>query len=121
MLVNLSNVGWFGPGAPFVSIAFVRSFISPSVVAVLVVTDATFRGTKVRVIIDTGSEVTMGNEALRRRVARAPEVRVMAVRRERIADLPTPRELRPNVVAHRPRRRVEGSGNVGVHPGIIPV
>ena len=37
----------------------------------LVVTDADFRGTKVRVILDTGAEVSMGNEALRRRVARA--------------------------------------------------
>ena len=37
----------------------------------LVVTDADFRGTKVRVILDTGTEVSMGNEALRRRVARS--------------------------------------------------
>ena len=34
----------------------------------LVVTDAYYRGVKVRVILDTGTEVTMGNEALRRRV-----------------------------------------------------
>jgi predicted aspartyl protease len=37
----------------------------------LVVTDAQFRGTRVRVILDTGAEVSMGNEAFRRRVARS--------------------------------------------------
>ncbi len=36
----------------------------------LVVTDAFYGGTRVRVIIDTGSAVTMGNPALRKRVAR---------------------------------------------------
>lgn len=45
--------------------------VAKSLFGQLVVTDATFRGTKVRVIIDTGSEVTMGNEPLRLRVARA--------------------------------------------------
>ncbi len=34
----------------------------------LVVTDASFRGHRIRVILDTGSAVSMGNEALRRRV-----------------------------------------------------
>lgn len=37
----------------------------------LVVTDATYRNTKIRVILDTGTEVSMGNEALRRRVMRS--------------------------------------------------
>ena len=37
----------------------------------LVVTDADFRGTRVRVILDTGAEISMGNEALRRRIARS--------------------------------------------------
>lgn len=36
----------------------------------LVVTDASYAGTRVRVVIDTGSAVTMGNPALRRRVER---------------------------------------------------
>lgn len=35
----------------------------------LVVTDAYYAGTRVRVILDTGSAVTMGNPALRKRVA----------------------------------------------------
>lgn len=37
----------------------------------LVVTDATFRGSRIRVILDTGSAVSMGNEPLRRLVRRA--------------------------------------------------
>lgn len=36
----------------------------------LVVTDAYVNGKRVRVILDTGSAVTMGNEALRKRIAR---------------------------------------------------
>lgn len=36
----------------------------------LVVTDADVNGTRVRIVLDTGSAVTVGNEALRRRVAR---------------------------------------------------
>lgn len=36
----------------------------------LVVTNATYRGTKIRVVLDTGTPVTMGNEALRRRLLR---------------------------------------------------
>jgi predicted aspartyl protease len=34
----------------------------------LIVTDASYRGRKIRVILDTGSGITMGNMALRRRV-----------------------------------------------------
>lgn len=37
----------------------------------LIVTDAEFDGQQIRVVIDTGSAVTVGNEALRRLVARA--------------------------------------------------
>jgi hypothetical protein len=37
----------------------------------LVVTNATYRNTKIRVILDTGTPVSMGNEALRRTVARS--------------------------------------------------
>jgi predicted aspartyl protease len=37
----------------------------------LVVTDATFRGSRIRVVLDTGSAVSMGNEPLRRLVRRA--------------------------------------------------
>lgn len=44
--------------------------VAKSLFGQLVVTDATYRNTKIRVILDTGSEVTMGNEALRQRVAR---------------------------------------------------
>lgn len=42
-----------------------------SVFGQLVVTDAKYRGQDVRVILDTGSVVSMGNSALRRRLARA--------------------------------------------------
>lgn len=45
--------------------------VAKSLFGQLVVTDATFRNTKVRVILDTGTEVSMGNEALRQRVARS--------------------------------------------------
>lgn len=41
-----------------------------SVFGQLVVTDASYAGTRVKVIIDTGSAVTMGNPALRARVER---------------------------------------------------
>ena len=55
-----------------------KSFGSPDEIVVrakslfgqLVVTDAYYGGTRVRVILDTGSAVTMGNPALRKRVAR---------------------------------------------------
>jgi predicted aspartyl protease len=47
-----------------------------SVYGQLVVTDASYAGTRVKVIIDTGSAVTMGNPALRARVER----RKMALR-----------------------------------------
>ena len=40
----------------------------------LVVTDAAYRGRKVRVILDTGSGVTMGNMALKRRVGRGAKM-----------------------------------------------
>lgn len=42
-----------------------------SVFGQLVVTDARYKGQPVRVILDTGSVVSMGNAALRRRLARA--------------------------------------------------
>lgn len=42
-----------------------------SVLGQLVVTDARYRGQTVRVILDTGSMVSMGNAALRKRLARA--------------------------------------------------
>jgi predicted aspartyl protease len=41
-----------------------------SVFGQLVVTDALYRGTRVRVILDTGAAVTMGNLALQRHVGR---------------------------------------------------
>lgn len=41
-----------------------------SVFGEMIVTDARYRGQRVRVILDTGSGVTMGNLALQRRVAR---------------------------------------------------
>jgi predicted aspartyl protease len=41
-----------------------------SVLGQLVVTDAMYRGTRVRVVLDTGSAVTMGNLALKARVGR---------------------------------------------------
>ncbi|MES1972704.1 MAG: aspartyl protease family protein [Pseudomonadota bacterium] len=37
----------------------------------LIVTDASYRGRKIRVILDTGSGITMGNMALKQRVARS--------------------------------------------------
>ncbi|MEG3087589.1 aspartyl protease family protein [Sphingomonas sp. PB4P5] len=39
-----------------------------SVLGQLVVTDALYRGTKIRVVLDSGSAVTMGNLALQRRI-----------------------------------------------------
>lgn len=41
-----------------------------SVLGQLVVTDALYAGTRVRVILDTGSAITMGNLALKKRVSR---------------------------------------------------
>jgi predicted aspartyl protease len=41
----------------------------------LIVTDAFYRGVRIQVVLDTGSQVTMGNGALRRRIGtRAPKV-----------------------------------------------
>jgi predicted aspartyl protease len=46
----------------------------------LIVTDASYRGRKIRVILDTGSGLTMGNLALRRRIAHgAKDVRPIAL------------------------------------------
>ena len=44
--------------------------VAKSLFGQLIVTDAHYRGQRVRVILDTGSGVTMGNLALQRRVAR---------------------------------------------------
>lgn len=46
-----------------------------SVFGQLVVTDAQYKGQSVRVILDTGSVVSMGNSALRRKLARTDERR----------------------------------------------
>jgi predicted aspartyl protease len=40
----------------------------------LIVTDASYRGQKIRVILDTGSGITMGNLALQRRVAKGAKL-----------------------------------------------
>jgi predicted aspartyl protease len=40
----------------------------------LIITDAAYRGRKVRVILDTGSGITMGNMALKRRVGRGAKI-----------------------------------------------
>jgi len=41
-----------------------------SVFGQLIVTDAYYEGTRIQVVLDTGSQVSMGNSALRKRVAR---------------------------------------------------
>lgn len=48
-----------------------------SVLGQLVVTDAVYRGTRIRVVLDTGSAVTMGNLALKARVGRRRTTPVM--------------------------------------------
>ncbi|PAX07561.1 aspartyl protease family protein [Sphingomonas lenta] len=49
--------------------------VAKSLFGQLVVTDATYGNKRIRVIVDTGTEVSMGNEALRRLISRskAPE------------------------------------------------
>lgn len=50
-----------------------------SVYGQLVVTDAKYKGRKVRVVLDTGSPVSIGNEALRQLVARRGKINPIAL------------------------------------------
>jgi hypothetical protein len=65
MLVRPSLRHGHRPAEPGEIVVEARSLLGQ-----LVVTDASFRGTRVRVVIDTGSQVSMGNLALQRAVAR---------------------------------------------------
>jgi predicted aspartyl protease len=50
-----------------------------SMLGQLVVTDAAYRGRKVRVVLDTGAAVTMGNDALRRMAERTAPLKPVAL------------------------------------------